>query len=259
MIDVYDLYQSFCSIVNTYLGGWFRPNTDFLQGCNDISKELWVRWIREAERSQEAKDNLFPFLVSKNVIVSNAGIYGTFQPPKDEKQPYGRFAAARIIVAGSQCVPSKEVDAGKCCNGDFKSQEELTEDYYNDVAQYDVDMIDDIKWGACNSHKTKKPTLMKPKIRQIDGGFQVAPREVSVVVLDYYRPPVDATFVYKNTPGNVQTGGGDMMIYDKANSLPLEWPFNVRNEFLIALGERYGLFAKDQFMAQFSAQQKQTA
>src|ERR1700749_4004720 len=87
MIDVYDLYQSFCSTYNLYLGGWFRPNTDFLQKCNDISKELWVKWTGEAEKSQEAKDNLLPFLVSKNMIVSNKGVYGTFQPPKN----YGRF------------------------------------------------------------------------------------------------------------------------------------------------------------------------
>jgi hypothetical protein len=260
MIDIYDLYQSFNSIVNQYIGGWFRPNTDFLQSCNDISKQLWVRWTREAEKSQEAKDNLLPFLVSKNMIVSNNGVYGTFKPPNDPTKPYGRFAAARIIVTNNDiCVPCQQVDQGNCDNGNFESQDQLTDDYYNSVSQYDVDLIDDQKWGACNVHKTKRPTLQKPKMRQIEGGFEVSPRQISVIVLDYYRPPVNATFVYSNSPGNVQTGAGDMLIYDKKNSDPLEWPFNVRDEFLILLGERYSIFTRDQFVSQILEQQKKTA
>jgi hypothetical protein len=258
MIDVYDLYQSFASVANAYIGGWWRLNTDFLQACNDISKELWVKWTDEAEKSQEAKDNLLPFLVSKNMIVANKGPYGTFSVPKDKDKAYGRFSAARIIVAGKVCVPCKDVDGGKCSNGDFTPPEQLAEDYYNSIEQTDVDLIDNQKWGACNAHKTKKPTLGKPKMRQIENGFEVAPREVSVIVLDYYRPPKEATFVYTTSPGNEQTGAGDMIIYDQKASQPLEWPFNVRDEFLVRLTERYALFTKDNFLSQFSAQQKAT-
>jgi hypothetical protein len=259
MIDLYELYLSFQSFCNTYIGGWYRPDTDFTKACNDISKILWVKWTRLAEKSQEARDNLFPFLVSKNMIVSNSGVYGTFLPPVDPKKPYGRFASARIIVVGNTCVPSKEVNNGKCSNGNFKTPNELTEDYYDSVKQIDVEMIDDQRWGACNKHKTKGPKLDSPKMRQIDGKFEVAPRLVSVVVLDYYRPPCEATFKYTISPGNVQTGSGDMIIYDKKNSTPLEWPFNLRDEFLIELGIRYSMFTKEQFLAQMSIQKKQTA
>lgn len=254
MIDLFDLYNSFRSTANVYQGGWFRPQTDFTQTCNDISKRLFVKWTREAEKSQEAKDNLQPFLRSKNMIVDNKAIYGTFKPPDG----YGRFATARIIIAANQCVPCQEVDSGRCDNGNFKTPEELTDDYYDSIEQIDVEMIDDNKWGAVNKHLTKKPTLQKPKIRQIDGGFQVAPRKVSVIVLDYYVEPKEATFIYSIAPGNVQTGAGDQLIYDKKNSQPLEWPATVRNEFLIHLGERYGTFTRDQFMTQVSIQQKQT-
>ncbi len=259
MIDIYDIYQSFSSTYNTYIGGWFRPQTDFVQKCNDISKQLWVRWIREAEKSQEAKDNLLPFLVSKNMIVSNAGVYGTFQPPNDVKKPYGRFSAARIIFAKDKCIPDKNVEKGKCANGKFSSPEEITEEYYDSIKQYDVDMIDDQKWGACMAHKTKGPTLDKPKMRQIECGFEVAPRNISVIVLDYYRPPKEATFVYTISPGNVQTGAGDMLAYDQKNSQPLEWPFNVRDEFIIELGIAYSTFTREQFLAQMSNQKKATA
>lgn len=254
MIDLFDLYNSFNSVVNSHVGGWFRPQTDFTKRCNDISKKLWVKWTRDAEKSQEAKDNLMQFLRSKNIIVSTNGPYGKFSPPKD----YGRFASARIIVAADKCFPDKSVDNGKCEQGDFKSQEELTDEYFDSIKQVDVDLIDDIKWGAVNAHLTKKPTLSRPKIRQIDGGFEVSPRKVSVIVLDYYVEPQEATFLYTISPGNVQTGAGDQIIYDSKNSKPLEWPATVRGEFLTELANSYGIFVRDQFVTQVTQQQKMT-
>lgn len=254
MIDLFDLYESFMSYVNSHVGGFFRPQTDFTKRCNDISKQLWVKWTREAEKSQECKDNLFPFLKSKNTIVTATGPYGKFTPPTD----YGRFASARIIVANGNTYPDKTVDQGQCDEGDFKTEQELTEEYFNTIEQIDVELIDVQKWGAVNAHKTKKPTLMKPKMRQIDSGFEVSPRQVSVIVLDYYVEPKEATFVYTISPGNVQTGAGDQIIYNKNQSVPLEWPATVRNEFLIALGESYSIFTKDQFLNQATQQQKAT-
>lgn len=254
MIDPYSLYLSFQSYVNTFNGGWFRPQTDFIRRANDISKELWVKWTNMAEKSQEAKDNLLPFLRSKNMIVSADGPYGKFMPPKD----YGRFATARVIVAGDTCYPDKNIDQGKCDNGEY-TQEEMTEEYFDRVKQFTVEMIDDGKWGAVNEHLTKGPKLNNPKIRQIDGGFEVSPRKVSVIVLDYYVEPKEATFVYTRTPGNVQTGAGDQLIYDEKNSHKFEWPATVRNEFIIRLGESYGLFTRDQFVSQVAQQQKITS
>jgi hypothetical protein len=244
MIDAFDLWNSFQSSVNTFQGGWFRPQTDFIQSCNDLSKEFWVKKTKEAEKSQQAKDDLFPFLKSKNYIVNNKGVYGTFKPDAD----YGRFAAARVIVNGNNCFPSKDIDDGKCCNGNFKSEVEMTEEFYDTIKQYDIELIDDNKWGAVNKHKTKFPTVSNPKMRQIDAGFQVAPRMVSVVVMDYYREPKEATFVYTNAPGNVQTGAGDQIVYNKKDSIPLEWPFNMRDEFLVGLGRRYSIFTREQFL-----------
>jgi hypothetical protein len=254
MIDLFDLYQSFKSYTNTFVGGWFRPQTDFTKRCNDISRKMWVRWTREAEKSNEVRDNLMPFLKSKNIIVSTKGPYGRFDAPKD----YGRYATSRIIVANDTCYPDTSVDNGNCEGGAIKTQEELTEQYYDSVEQIDVELIDNQKWGAVNAHKTKMPTLSKPKIRQIDNGFEVAPRKVSVIVLDYYVEPKEATFLYTISPGNVQTGAGDQIIYDEKNSKKLEWPATVRNEFLIELGESYGIFTRDNFLTQSMYAKKQT-
>jgi hypothetical protein len=56
----------------------------------------------------------------------------------------------------------------------------------------------------------------------------------------------------------VQTGAGGQIIYNQKDSEPLEWPFNMRDEFLIGLGERYGVFTRNQFVTQVNMQ-KQTA
>lgn len=250
-IDMFDLWQSFQSTVNTFQGGWFRPQTDFQQKCNDISKSLWVKWTREAEKSQEAKDNLIFFLKSKNRIVKSQNTsYGIMTPPDD----YGRFASARLIISGTTCLPCKDVDNGKC--DELKTQEEISEEYYESICEIQVDLIDNQRWGSVCDHLTKKPTLASPKITQIDGGFKVSPRTVSVVVLDYYINPVDAVFAYTVTTPNIETGAGDQIVYNKSLSKPLTWPINVKNEFIIQLGEAYSYFTREQFWAQFNNQKK---
>lgn len=253
MIDPFDLWNSFQSAVNTFQGGWFRPQTDFIQACNDLSFKFWNQGRKEAEKSQFWKDNMAPFFKSKNYIVKVKKIYGHFDADKD----YAGFSAARIIVHQRKCMPDFSVDEGKMSNDEnFKSNVQLSDEYYDNVRQYDIDMIDNIKWGSVNKHKTKGPTMENPKIRQIDGGFEVAPRGVTVVVLDYWRQPKIATFAYVPSVGNEETGAGDNLIYDQDNSQPLEWPFNMRDEFLIGLGERYSIFTREEFMFAASQQAK---
>ncbi len=253
MIDMFDLWQDFQSLVNTFQGGWYRPQTDFQRAVNDISIELWDKWTQEAEKSQQIKDYLIPFLLSKNIIVKPANsYYSTIDYPKD----YGRYATAQIIVAGDKTFPSQDVDNGKCCNGDFRSQEEINEEYFASITPREIKLIDLQRWESCLTHLTKKPTFENPKMVQIEGGFRVAPRHVSVVVLNFYTKPKEATFVYTTSPADPATGLGDQIIYNKTASAPLEWSEITKNEFLWRLGERFGIFTRDQFMTQVSTQQK---
>lgn len=253
-IDPFYLYSSFKSYVNTSQNGWFRPQTDFIQAANDISNELWETETKKAEKSQESRDNLIFYLKSKNIIVkSEKSSFGKFIPPPD----YGRFASARLIVAGGKkTVPAKDVEDGKCDG--WKSDEELAEDYYNSVKEVSIENVDNQRWSSVTEHLTKGPTLQNPKLTQIDEGFKLSPRQVSVVVLDYYVRPTNAIFAYTKTPGNVQTGAGDQIVYDKSKSKPLQWPTTMINEFVIRLGIRYGLFTREQFMANIATQQKAT-
>lgn len=255
MISLYSIWSSFQSYVNTFQGSWYRPTTDFQPAVNDISKDLWNEETAKAEKSQEIKDNLAPFSRSKNLIVeSQTSTFGLLKYPSD----YGRLSSARIIVHNNTCIPCAEVNEGNCDNGDFKTQEEVTDEYLDNITQYFVEVVDNQKWAACLNHLTKKPTLEKPKMTQYNTGWNVSPRKVSVVVLDYYVRPKEGTFNYTITPGNPITGEGDFLVYNDATSEKLEWPETMLPEFVVRLGERFGLFTRDQFVSAFSTQQKQT-
>lgn len=254
-IGTYDLYLSFLTAVNTFQGGWYRPQSDFQQKVNDISLALWVKWTNEAEKSQEARDNLIFFLKSKNVIAKQAKAnYAIVTPPAD----YARFATMSIITVDEKTYPSLEVEQGKC-EGLEWDQEQINEEYYASITQNDVQLIDKMRWESCLNHPTKGPTLEEPKAVQINEEFRVAPRQVSVVVLSYYINPTPAVFAYTLAPGDRQTGAGAQIIFNKTGSKDLPWPLTVKNEFIIRLGEAYGLFTRDQFVSRFSTEQKMTA
>lgn len=248
-------------MMNTSQNGFWRPETDFEVNANVASTLLWNRKIDIAEREQREIDDLRTFLISKNIIVKNQNsFYGTIDVPAAPQNPeYGRWASARILLAGDMCVPCKDVDEGKCINGNFESEQELADNYYNTVCQAQIEKIDNQRWPSVLKHLTKKPTLKNPKITQINNQFQVAPRQVSVVVLNYYVKPKYATFKYTTTTPNLQNGSGDVIVYNKTASTPLEWPETVKNELLEILKDVYVGFTRDSQFQQINSAQKQTA
>jgi hypothetical protein len=242
---------SFQSLVNTSQNSFFRPQSDFQQAVNDISKELWETWTGQAEKSQQIRDYLAPYLKSKNIQVTpRNSYYGVVDYPKN----YGRFATASVWTLKENCVPCPDVNGGKCAG--YKSKEQITEEYYSNIKEYTIDLIDAQRWGACLNHLTKSPKLSDPKMMQVDGGWRVAPRTVSIVVLYWYVQPREGTFVYTVTPGNPQTGAGDFLQYDANASVPLEWPETTLNYFLWKLATRYGVFIGNTFLSQFAKQQE---
>ncbi len=263
MIYLNSLFLDFNSQTNTSQNGWWRPELDFERAVNDASLILWNRKTDEAEKSQRIIDELRPFLISKNIIVQNQNsFYGTFSVPppnKDGSNEYARFASARILLAGDMCVPCKDVDQGNCINGEFKSEQELADDYYDTVCQAQIEKIDNQRWPSVLTHLTRRPTLQKPKLTQINNMFQVAPRQVSVVIFNYYIKPKYATFKYTLTPANLQNGSGDVIVYDQKNSTPLEWPETVKNELLDIIKDVYIGYTRDSQFQQINASQKQTA
>jgi hypothetical protein len=248
MIDPYHLYNRFASLVNTYQGGFFRLQTDFERAANDINMEIWSYFTKIAEKTQEVTDYLAPFTVPKNIQVQKQSTYYGLAPYPSN---YARFSSARLIVhKEKETCPNTNVDDGKCLviQDETEKQIEINK-YYEDIEEVQVDLIDDSRWAACVSHRTKMPTLKDPKIKQYNNGFYVAPRSVSVIVLTYYVEPKYVKINYTLTPGNVQTGAGDQIIYTPTPGEAFLWSPTLINEFLIRLGERYGYFTRDQFMA----------
>lgn len=251
-IGVFSLWQDFDSAVNTSINGWFRPESDFIRAVNEISIKIWNRLTNDAEKSQEAKDKLFPYLMSKNIPVENQSIYyGIAKKPSG----YGRFASARVVVHADSTLPSKEVNNGRCEG--LKSKEEIKDEYYDNIKEYRVQMIDNQRWSAYCEHLTKGPTIEKPGITQVNDSFKVAPRKVSVIVIDYYVEPKKATFNYTLSVGVPETGSGDQIIFNPTGNQDLEWPESVRNEFLEELKTWYATYSRDQLLSNINAQSKQ--
>jgi hypothetical protein len=266
MIDTFDLYNDFKTSVNTQQGGFFSPQVNFIKAANLASINLWEKLTIEAEKSQEVKDKLLPFLVSKNIQTVQSNSYYTIAtPPVD----YSRFASATILTVKEKkvCVPSKDIDKGMCLNGKgikgkdkyviFKSDEELAEDYYSTVTESEVEMIDNQRWSAALQHLRKLPTFEKPKLTQINGGFKIAPRDIGVIILNCYTRPTDATLVYTSAAGNLQTGSGGGIVYNKALSIPFQWNVIVKNDLLEMIKDIYIGFTRDGLFQQISTSQKQ--
>lgn len=254
MIDLFDLYQDFTSRVNTSQGGFFRPQTDYQNALNVVQMRLWNKLIDQSEKSQRGIDELRLFLRSKNIIVKQQNsFYGIADIPED----YGRYASAKILISGNNCQPCQDIDNGSCMNGIFETDEEKTEKYYETLEEVRIEKIDNQRFSSVLTHLTKCPTLSKPKLTQINGGLRIAPRLISVVVLNYYVKPNDVKFAYTIAPGNIQTGSGDQIIYDKANSIQLGWPKTTINDFVEMLKEWYIEFSRDSQLAQISNSQKQ--
>ncbi len=256
-IDPFVLWTSFNGLVNSFQGGFYPPITVFMPAVNAISNEMWQEKTPQAENDQKIEEDLMPFLRTKNCTVNaNNSMYGTFNNPVD----YGYYSASRLIVHEGKTCGEK----GQTCSqlpSDEQTEYEEAERYRDGVEEVNVMKISSSKWAACLSSITKAPTLQKPKITQISvldnnkqttSGFKVAPRKISVIVLDYYVMPTDAVFAYTTAPGNVQTGSGDQIIYNKSQSTPLQWNPTLINEFLWRLAERFGITTRDQFMTQYA-------
>lgn len=252
-IDTFKLYNSFCSWANTFQGGFYRPQSDFILAVNNISNQLWQEGTGDAENNQQLNDELAVFLKTKNCIVEAVNrVYGRVPYPAD----YGAYSSARIMLYNGQTVGDKDCETcGSKPEADEEEKYQMVEKYLNGLEEVDCSKVDNSKWAACLAHLTKGPTLHSPKMTQNKDGLIVAPRKVSVVILDYYTTPVDATFKYTISPGNVQTGAGDQIIYDPT-SVPLQWKESMINEFVIRLGERYGVFTRQQFLFQAANAEK---
>lgn len=258
-IDIFQLYQLTAATVNTQQGGHLRPERNFLAWVNEISKEIFNEKIQEWEKSQTVDDALaISFLRSVNVpIAKNAGRgFDVIAYPED----YSNFSSARVLVSddsGKTCQEPK-TDCMDCATGKitpYADPDDVELEILNrnsNYTEYNLDKIDNQRWGTALTHRLKAPTFKKPAITQFDGGFKIAPANLGVIVLDYFMRPVDAVFAY--------TVVNDQIIYDKNNSEQLQWTDMVIPEFVSRLKKRYASFVGDNDKySQATVEQKQNS
>lgn len=253
MIDVFDLWKKFCADNNTFQGGMFRPERDFEPIINSISLDAFADFTAQDEKSQQIDDWLAPFANTINIIVDpSGGNYGVAKYPK----LYEAWKAARSLQHKEQCLCEEGSDIykdGECITNETELQKlQRVERYKAGIFEATITKVESSKWSACLEHETKCPTFEEPKVTQFNEGFKVAPRTVSVIVLDFYKKPKEAKFAYTIAPGNVQTGAGDYLIYDKANSQALEWPESMIPYFLDKLQKIYAKFTRDPILFQMN-------
>lgn len=254
MIDIYELYKDFASRVNTWQGGNFRFESDFVRNVNTIYYDIWEREAKNARKSQESKDNMIAFHVSKNIAIK-PNIFERYCKPVLPVN-YGRFSSARIILQKIDdknllTVPDVNVDKGKCYTGNTVVKIDLPSKKSASVSEIPIELIDDAQWAGCMQHLKKYPSISAPKMIQIDGTFQIAPKEISVILFSYYTMPEPAFASVTYTDGDDQNGNGDEVVYNKQKSKQILFPLNLKNEFLWRLGEIYGYFTREQFLSMF--------
>jgi hypothetical protein len=255
MIDLFDLYNRFCSDNNTFQGGLFRPERDFERAVNSISQDLHVEYTNQAEKTQKITDELSVFLKSANIITSAFQNYVLISYPKD----YGAYSSARILVHKDSTIEDTSMntyDNGELtydCTKETEDQKQKRIELYKDgIAEQPIYKIENSKFGSLLTHRTKAPSFSNPAMTQYENGFKIAPRQISVVVLDYYVKPKYAKFIYDIATGNPQTGSGDYIIYNQNLSGKLEWRESMIPEFLKRLSEVYSKYTRDGLLFQMN-------
>lgn len=262
MIGVFTLWQRFCADNNVFQGGMFRPERDFEASINSISQEAFATFTAQDEKNQQIDDWLAPFANTVNIIVtSTSGNWGLAAYPTEtvngkKVSIYGAWKAARSLQHKDQCLCEEGhsiYKEGACVDKETDIQKlQRAERYKDGIVERPITKVESSHWGACLEHLTKCPTFENPKLTQFKDGFKVAPRQVSVIVLDYYKIPKKAKFAYTIATGNPQTGAGDYLIYDATNSVDLEWPESMIPYFLEKLQMIYAKFTRDPLLFQMS-------
>jgi hypothetical protein len=258
MIDVFDFYQRVCAYLNTWQNGLLRPNQNYEKWLYDISLMLHKEYFGKQEINQIVVDEYTtPFLVSKNIPVQvQVGSPYDFAPlPAD----YAYWSSARVLVytnpegiktvcMDDKCkcidpVTGEDVADGNPAYQDADIVEMNKRDADKMKAEYTVKKWQNQQWGGLAEHPRKKPTLEKPGISQINGGFRVMPKDVTSIVLDYFKKPVKPIFAYT-------IGSDDEIIYNQGGSTQIEWTEKVIPRFLAEMAIRFGSFIGDNNMIQ---------
>lgn len=241
MMDLFDLYNNTCADVNTQQGGVLRPYGTFNKWLINISTNLFNKYFANWEKSQGIDDVLAAaFLKTLNVVPQKVpGKNYDFVPfPAD----YGYFSSMRFLhyeneEKGCLCADYDVFDGKDTVKFEDSSLAELKTKFKTGYeAEQAAAKVDNSRFAAALSHKLMPVDFSNPILTSQAGGLKIAPKNMGIVVMDYFRLPAIPVFAY--TSG----GGPDTINYNRSGSTQLDWPDLVQNEFLSELKKRYASY-----------------
>jgi len=257
MIHSWTLYENFNSEYGTNQNGWFRPVSDFVPALHEISLDLFNRLCGLQPRSQKIQDWLNPFRKTVNIVVQKKPAYDYIPLPDQPKFPkYEYYASSRMITEKTKtkedpkqffCQEGCDLmpDVNECILGTELAGDFLPSDD-TEYVEIPVRLTSEGKWSSLLKHPNLKPTMKNPAMRPNEEGFLVMPRGIGVVVLDYFRKPVQPIIRYTT----ISTPPDEYLQFVETGSVHLEWSETLVPVFLYHLGKRYGLTVRDELILQ---------
>lgn len=253
LLDIYDLFIAFKSEANVNQGAYVSP-LKFQALCNTISQELIQEKFAKWQESQKLTDDMVHLLKTVNLTIPQlAGKpYDMVTMPAD----FAHFSSARVVYNTEKmkgCVTTEYgcVDGGTGCpcettectadnkyiDSDMVALQAMERDEH--LVEGMVTIVDNQRWASKLTHRTKMPTWKAPAITEAAGGWKIAPKNLGVMLLDYFLVPENAVFAYTINPAT------DEITYDVANSKPVPWPITMKAEFVARLIKKYGVAIGD--------------
>lgn len=235
MIDLFDLYTTLCSVVNSQQGGLIRPNQAFSNWVRDIEMELYKEARLQFEESQIISDELGPFLRSVNVVVTpqRGANYDVIRFPKD----YDYFCSARLNRSGALCA-ELETFTSEGNIYDLSEEDRLARIRLEDatISTIGIAKVTNNRWNSILSRETLRPDMDNPKCTQFDGGLKLAPKNAGIIQLDYLRTPVAGVLAYTIVNAGTEE---EYYQYDASASTPMEWAETLKPVFIERLKLKY--------------------
>lgn len=240
--------------MNVQQNGQIPPSV-FNTWYNEVSLQLFKTFYEHYQTNQVEADLLAPFEKRVNVLVSNVTgqNWGLAAYPSD----YEYFIGMSILRQQEEetCFVN---DTFPLIDGNGKSMKFSDPDFAAmkinfagaNVEERQLNLIDSQRWPSCLTHRTKGPTWTNPKATQFAGGFRVAPKGIAAVVLAYLSTPTPSVFNY-----TVSTQ--DILIYNPATSVQLQWSVQVLPYFLEELQKKYASYVGDPNLFQMANIEKQ--
>lgn len=251
MIDVFQLYDEFCGTVNSAQGGHIRPHRNFLAWVKTINLDIFKDFYKKFQETQFIADEMAAFQKYANVLVKET--IGQLHDTVILSEDYKYFVSAAFKVHKGEIVGVlggdvlSENSEGICCKA-IAEEDICLKDSDDDLTHVPIEKVTSNRWNSLSQRLTLKPSLINPYCTQFDKGFKIQPKGIGIIVMDYFRKPVDPTFNYTV----INAGTEDEYIqYD--TSTPLEWGDTMRGEFIARLTKKYATMKHQSEMYQIGA------